>query len=236
MASGPVASVTLTYRSPDGEGGYPGNVEASATYSLSDSGELTILYRATTDRPTIVNITNHSLFNLAGERAASDAMGQVLTLHASAYTPVDETLIPTGELRPVAGTPFDFREPMAIGARIRDGRDAQIRIGRGYDHNFVIDGAAGTMRPVLRLEDPRSGRVMEMSAAAPGLQFYSGNFLNGTVIGKAGRVYRQGDGLAFEPQLFPDAPNHPDFPSARLDPGQTFTNRMVLRFSIAESE
>jgi aldose 1-epimerase len=231
VANGPVASVTLVYRSPDGEGGYPGNVEATATYSLSDRGELTILYQATTDRPTIVNITNHSLFNLAGERAREDAMRQVLTLHADAYTPVDATLIPTGELRPVAGTPFDFRTPEAVGARIRDGQDEQIRIGHGYDHNFVVAGRAGAMRPVLRLEDPRSGRVMEMSGNMPGLQFYSGNFLNGTAIGKAGRVYRQGDGLAFEPQLFPDAPNHPSFPSARLDPGQTFVNRMVLRFS-----
>jgi aldose 1-epimerase len=233
VANGPVASVTLTYRSPDGEGGYPGTVDATVTYSLSDSGELTILHEATTDRPTVVNITNHSLFNLAGERAREDAMGQLLTMHAEAYTPVDATLIPTGELRPVAGTPFDFRTATAIGARIRDGGDEQIRIGRGYDHNFVISGSAGAMRPVLRLEDARSGRVMEMTANMPGLQFYSGNFLNGTAIGKAGRVYRQGDGLAFEPQLFPDSPNQPAFPSARLDPGQRFVNRMVLRFSVA---
>ncbi len=233
VSNGPVASVTLTYRSPDGEGGYPGTVDATVTYALSDSGELTILHEATTDRPTIVNITNHSLFNLAGERAREDAMGQLLTMHAQAYTPVDAALIPTGELRPVAGTAFDFRTPVAIGARIRDGDDEQVRIGRGYDHNFVITGAAGEMRPVLRLEDPRSGRVMEMSANMPGLQFYSGNFLNGTAIGKAGRVYRQGDGLAFEPQYFPDAPNQAAFPSARLDPGQRFVNRMVLRFSAA---
>ena len=233
VSSGPVASVTFVYRSPDGEGGYPGNVEAIVTYTLSDAGELSILHEATTDRPTIVNITNHSLFNLAGERAREDTMRQLLTLHADAYTPVDAGVIPTGELRPVAGTPFDFRRPVAIGARIREGRDEQIRIGRGYDHNFVIAGQARAMRPVLRLEDPRSGRVMEMSGNMPGLQFYSGNFQNGTVIGKAGRVYRQGDGLAFEPQLFPDAPNHPTFPSARLDPGQTFVNRMVLRFPAA---
>ena len=236
VESGPEASVTLAYRSPDREGGYPGNLDVTATYSLSDDNALTITYRATTDRPTIANITNHALFNLAGEQAATDAMDQLLTFHASAYTPVDETLIPTGELRPVAGTPFDFRTPTAIGARIRDGRDAQILIGHGYDHNFVIDGTVGTLRPALRLEDPVSGRVMEMSATAPGVQFYSGNFLDGTVVGKNGRVYRQGDGLAFEPQTYPDAPNRPDFPSARLDPGETYVNAMVLRFSVAPSE
>lgn len=236
VRSGREASVTLAYRSPHNEGGFPGTLDVTATYSLSDANELTIVYRATTDRPTIVNLTNHALFNLAGERARADALGARLTLNASAYTPVDDTLIPTGEIRPVAGTPFDFRAPVAVGARIRDGRDPQILIGRGYDHNFVVDGAAGTLRPALRLEDPQSGRVMEMAVTAPGVQFYSGNFLNGTVVGKAGRIYRQGDGLAFEPQVFPDAPNRPDFPSARLDPGQTYLNRMVLRFSTAAPE
>lgn len=229
-------SVTLVYRSPDGEGGYPGTLTVTATYTLSETSELTITYRATTDRPTIVNVTNHSFFNLAGERAATDALGARLTLHATAYTPVDEGLIPTGEIRPVAGTPFDFRTATVIGARVRDGRDAQMRIGRGYDHNFVVDGTPGTLRPVLRLEDPRSGRVMEMSATAPSVQFYSGNFLDGTVTGKQGRIYRQGDGLAFEPQVYPDSPNHSDFPSARLDPGQTYENRILLRFSTAAAE
>ena len=236
VESGANASVTLAYRSPDGEGGYPGNLAVTATYSLSDDNALTISYRATTDRPTIVNVTNHALFNLAGERGARDAMDHRLTLHASAYTPVDATLIPTGEIRPVAGTPFDFRQATAVGARIRDGRDEQIRIGRGYDHNFIVDGTAGTLRPVLRVEDPGSGRVMEMSATAPGLQFYSGNFLDGTFTARNGRIYRQGDGLAFEPQVYPDSPNRPDFPSARLDPGQTYVNTMVLRFSIAATE
>ena len=236
VSGGPEGSVTLAYRSPDGEGGYPGTLTVTATYSLSETNELSITYRATTDRPTIVNVTNHSFFNLAGEHAATDALGALLTLHATAYTPVDEGLIPTGEMRPVAGTPFDFRTATTIGARVRDGRDAQMRIGRGYDHNFVVDGAPGTLRPVLRLEDPRSGRVMEMSATAPSVQFYSGNFLDGTVTGKQGRIYRQGDGLAFEPQVYPDSPNHPDFPSARLDPGQNYVNRMVLRFSTAAAE
>jgi len=236
VASGANARVTLAYRSPDGEGGYPGTLNVTATYSLSDDNSLTISYRATSDRPTIVNVTNHSFFNLAGERAARDAMDARLILHASTYTPVDATLIPTGEIRPVTGTPFDFRTQAAIGARIRDGNDEQIRIGRGYDHNFVVDGTAGTLRPVLRLEDPGSGRVMEMSANAPSVQFYSGNFLNGTVVGRNGRVYRQGDGLAFEPQVYPDSPNHPEFPTARLDPGQTYVNTMVLHFSIAAAE
>ena len=236
VEGGANASVTLAYRSPDGEGGYPGTLNVTATYSLSDDNRLTITYRATSDRPTIVNVTNHALFNLAGERAARDAMDARLTLHASAYTPVDATLIPTGEIRPVAGTPFDFRTPAPIGARIRNGSDEQIRIGRGYDHNFIVDGTAGSLRPVLRLEDPGSGRVMEMSATAPGVQFYSGNFLDGTVVGKNGRVYRQGDGLAFEPQVYPDSPNRPDFPSARLDPGQTYVNTMVLHFSIVRAE
>ena len=236
VASGANARVTLAYRSPDGEGGYPGTLNVTATYSLSDDNSLTISYRATSDRPTIVNVTNHSFFNLAGERAARDAMDARLILHASTYTPVDATLIPTGEIRPVTGTPFDFRTQAAIGARIRDGNDEQIRIGRGYDHNFVVDGTAGTLRPVLRLEDPGSGRVMEMSANAPSVQFYSGNFLNGTVVGRNGRVYRQGDGLAFEPQVYPDSPNHPDFPTARLDPGQTYVNTMVLHFSIVAAQ
>lgn len=158
-------------------------------------------------------------------------MNHRLTLQADAYTPVDATLIPTGERRPVAGTPFDFRQPVAIGARARDGRDDQIRIGTGYDHNFIINGTAGTLRPAARLEDPLSGRVMDMLVTAPGVQFYSGNFLDGSVIGRNGRLYRQGDGLCLEPQIFPDAPNKPDFPSARLDPGQTYVNRMVFRFS-----
>jgi aldose 1-epimerase len=236
VSGGAESSVTLAYRSPDGEGGYPGTLTVTATYALSEANALSITYRATTDRPTIVNVTNHSFFNLSGAHGATDALGALLTLHATAYTPVDDGLIPTGEIRPVAGTPFDFRNATAIGARVRDGSDAQMRIGRGYDHNFVVDGAPGTLRPVLRLEDPRSGRVMEMSATAPSVQFYSGNFLDGTVTGKQGRIYRQGDGLAFEPQVYPDSPNHPAFPSARLDPGQTYTNRMVLRFSTAAAE
>jgi aldose 1-epimerase len=231
--SGSPASVVLSYTSPDGEEGYPGTLKVTATYSLSDKNELTIDYRATTDKPTIVNITNHSYFNLAGEAGTADVLGQRLTLAADAFTPVDSTLIPTGEKKSVAGTPFDFRKPTLIGARVRDGRDEQMRYGRGYDHNFVVNGAAGTMRLAARVEDPSSGRVMELLTTAPGVQFYSGNFLDGTSVGKSGRIYRQGDALCLEPQVFPDAPNQKDFPSARLDPGKTYSNSMILRFTTA---
>jgi aldose 1-epimerase len=223
----------LSHSSPDGAGGYPGTLKVTATYSLNDKNELSIEYRATSDKPTIVNITNHSYFNLAGEASNSDVLGHRLTLFASKYTPVDQTLIPTGELRSVAGTPFDFRQPHAIGERVRDGKDQQLRIGRGYDHNFVVDGKANELRPAARVEDPQSGRVMELLATGPGVQFYSGNFLDATSVGKTGRVYRQGDGLCLEPQVFPDTPNHAEFPSARLNPGATYVNTMVLRFSVA---
>jgi aldose 1-epimerase len=233
VKNGSPASVVLSYTSPDGEEGYPGTLKVTATYSLSDKNELQIDYRATTDKATIVNITNHSYFNLAGEAGASDILGHRLTLAADAFTPVDVTLIPTGERKPVAGTPFDFRKPTLIGERVRDGRDEQMRFGRGYDHNFIVNGAAGTMRLAARVEDPMSGRVMELLTTAPGVQFYSGNFLDGTSVGKGGRIYRQGDALCLEPQVFPDAPNQKGFPTARLDPGQTYSNSMILRFSTA---
>jgi aldose 1-epimerase len=158
-------------------------------------------------------------------------MGERLTIHADAYTPVDATLIPTGERRPVAGTPFDFRTATPIGRRIRDGHEPQLLVGKGIDHNFVLNGPTGRLRPVMKVEDPKSGRVLEVLSAQPGLQFYSGNFLDGTIVGKGGRIYRQGDAFVFEPQLFPDAPNQPSFPSARLDPGRTYVNRIVYRFS-----
>ncbi len=233
VSSGSPARAVLAHTSPDGDGGYPGVLKITATYVLDDKNELSIEYRATTDKPTIVNITNHSFFNLAGASGGADVMNQRLTLFADAYTPVDKTLIPTGERRAVQGTPFDFRQPEAIGRRIRDGRDEQIRFGRGYDHNFILNGAAGTLRPAARLEDPESGRVMDMLTSAAAVQFYSGNFLDGTVVGKGNRLYRQGDGLCLEPQVFPDAPHHPDFPTARLDPGQVYSNRILLRFSVS---
>jgi aldose 1-epimerase len=233
VTNGPSARAVLTHVSPDGAGGYPGTLQVTATYSLNERNELSVEYRARTDKPTIVNITNHSYFNLAGEAGGTDVMGHRLTLWADAYTPVNETLLPIGELRCVDGTPFDFRQPHPIGERIRDGRDPQLHIGRGYDHNFVVNGTAGALRPAARLHDPGSGRVLDLFTTAPGLQFYSGNRLDATSIGKSGRIYRQGDGLCLEPQVFPDAPNRPGFPSARLDPDQEYVNAIVFRFAIA---
>lgn len=233
VKSGPVASVTLTYVSPAGEEGYPGTLTSSVTYSLDDNRTLTTSYEATTDEPTIVNLTNHSLFNLAGVPADRSILDHRLTVNADTYTPVDATLIPTGELRSVAGTPFDFRQSTAIGARIRDASDAQIAIGRGYDHNFVLrGGVTSTPKLAARVEDPISGRVVELFTTEPGVQVYTGNFLDGTTAGKSRVVYRQGDGLALEPQKFPDSPNHAAFPSARLDPGQTYRQTSFYRFSV----
>jgi aldose 1-epimerase len=233
VKSGPTASVTLTYASRDGEEGYPGTLTARVTYSLDDNRTLTTSYEATTDKPTIVNLTNHSIFNLAGVPAARSILDHRLMVNADAYTPVDETLIPTGELRNVAGSPFDFRQSQPIGARIRDASDSQIAIGRGYDHNFVLrGGATSTPKLAARLEDLGSGRVIELYTTEPGVQVYTGNFLDGTTVGKSRVVYRQGDGIALEPQKFPDSPNHPAFPSARLDPGQTYRQTSYYRFSV----
>jgi aldose 1-epimerase len=232
VSKGPSASVTLRYVSPDGDQGYPGQLTTTAVYSLSDQGELTVDYKAQTDRPTVVNISNHTYWNLAGEGSPRGAMGQRLTIPANEYTPTDATLIPTGEFRSVAGTPFDFRKSTAIGARVRDAQDPQIRNGHGYDHNWVISRAATpTPHLMARVEDPVSGRVMEVFSRQPGLQFYSGNFLDGTIVGKSGKAYRQGDAIVLEPQMFPDTPNHPEFGSVRLDPGQSYENRMTFRFS-----
>lgn len=228
------ASVTLTRTSPDGEEGYPGTMQVSATFTLTEGNELEIDYRATSDKPTIANITNHSYFNLAGQASGRSATNLVLTIPADSYTPVDATLIPTGELRPVAGTPFDFRIPRRIGDRVRDGRDEQLRIGRGYDHNWVVTrGVTSDLHLLARVEDPVSGRLMEIRGNQPGVQFYTGNFLDGTATGKEGIIYRQGDAICLEPQVFPDTPNQPKFGSARLDPGQTYENRIVYRFSVA---
>jgi aldose 1-epimerase len=231
IASGREARAVLSRISPDGEAGYPGELHVTATYILNDRDELTIEFRARTSSSTIVNLTHHGYFNLGGDGGGADVTAHRLTLFADAYTPLDETMIPTGERRAVAGTPFDFRTARAIGERIREGRDAQIRIGRGYDHNFIVNGAPGTLRPAARLEDPASGRALDLFVTSPGLQFYSGNFLDGTSTGKSGRIYRQGDGLCLEPQAFPDSPNRPEFPSVRLDPGEEYANRMLFRFS-----
>jgi aldose 1-epimerase len=233
--SGPTASVTLGYVSPDGDEGYPGTVNATATYALDEQDRLTITYGATTDKPTIVNMTNHALFNVAGEGAPEGAMGNLLTIPADGYTPVDNELIPTGATTPVAGTAFDFRTPTAVGARIRDASDPQLVIGKGYDHNYVLNGkSGGPLRLAARLADPKSGRVLEILSDQPGIQFYAGNFLDGSWIGKSGKLYRQGDGIALEPQHFPDAPNKPQFAPVRLDPGQTYRNVMVFKVSVAK--
>jgi aldose 1-epimerase len=234
VTQGRQASVTLALTSMDGDQGYPGMVEAEVTYSLDDHGALTIRFDARTDRPTVINMTNHAIFNLAGEGAPGGALGHRLTIPAKAITPVDETLIPTGALRPVAGTVFDFRTPRALDTGIRDGRDPQIVRARGYDHNFALDkGLTPLPQLAARLEDPQSGRVLEVLSTEPGVQLYTGNFLDGSVIGKRGHVYRMGDGIALEPQKFPDAPNRPDFASARVDPGRPYSHVMIYRLSVA---
>jgi aldose 1-epimerase len=232
--AGKLPSVTLGLSSPEGDSGYPGVLEVTVTYSLDEHGNLGIDFTATSTRPTVVNITNHALFNMAGEGAADGAEQLLLTVPASRYTPVDAALVPTGELRDVAGTAFDFRKPRSIAAGWRDGTDAQLRLGRGYDHNFVLDkGQTATPQLSARLEDPRSGRVLEVLSTEPGLQFYSGNFLDGTVAGKGGHLYRMGDGMALEPQKFPDSPNEPAFPSTRVDAGHPYRHQMIYRFTVA---
>ena len=232
VKSGPTASVTLRYVSPDGDMGYPGTLTTLAIYSLDERNQLTIEYRATTDKPTVVNLSNHAYWNLAGAGAAGGAMGHVVTIPADRYTPTDATSIPTGELPSVAGTVFDFRTPHTVGERVRDGRDRQIVFGRGYDHNWVIGyKVTADTHLMARVADPASGRGFELWSNQPGLQFYSGNFFDGTVIGKGGQIYRMGDAIVMEPQLFPDAPNQPRFPSARLDPGQTYRNLIVYKFT-----
>ena len=229
---GPVGSVTLRHVSADGEQGYPGTLTVDAVYSLDEANALTIEYRATTTAPTIVNITNHAYWNLSGEGSANGAMGHLVTIPAETYLPTDDGAIPTGERRSVAGTAFDFRTPTAVGARVRDARDEQLVFGRGYDHNWVIGTAptAGVHRMAV-VSDPVSGRGFELLSNQPGLQFYSGNFLDGTSHGKSRRIYRGGDAVVFEPQLFPDTPNRPAFGSARLAPGETYRNVIVYKLS-----
>jgi aldose 1-epimerase len=230
VQSGPVASVKLGLTSPAGDQGYPGTLHVELVYSLNESGELGMEFRATTDAPTVVNLTNHAIVNLAGEGSPLGVLNHRLTIPAAHYTPVDAGLVPTGELRSVTGTPFDFVKPKKIADGIRDGHDAQIVAGRGLDHNFALDaGLTKDMKLAARLEDPESGRVLEVWSTEPGVQVYTGNFLNGTLVGKGGHLYRMGDGIALEPQKFPNAPNQPSFASARLDPGATYVHRMAFR-------
>ncbi|WP_439569591.1 aldose epimerase family protein [Sphingopyxis sp.] len=232
VKSGPIASVTLRYVSPDGDQGYPGTMTVDATYSLDEKNQLTIEYVATTDRPTIANITNHAYWNLSGEGSANGAMGHVVTIPAEHYLPTDSGAIPTGEYRPVAGTVFDFRKPAAVGDRVRDAADEQIVFGRGYDHNWVVGRSVTVDQHLMaRVEDPASGRSFELWSNQPGLQMYSGNFFDATSYGKGKKIYRMGDAIVMEPQIFPDAPNQKDFPNARLAPGETYRNVMTYRFT-----
>ena len=229
-SGGTVGHVTLRHVSADGEQGYPGTLTVEATYSLDNDNRLTIDYRATTTAPTIVNLTNHSYWNLGGEGSPDGALGHRVTIAAEAFLPTDAGAIPTGEVRAVAGTPFDFCTATAAGLRVRDAGDAQLVFGRGYDHNWVFGrSVTDDERLIARVDDPVSGRHFELWSNQPGLQFYSGNFLDGTTHGKAQRLYRAGDALVFEPQIFPDTPNQPAFGSARLAPGETYRNTMSYR-------
>ncbi|HEX7874164.1 MAG TPA: aldose epimerase family protein [Sphingobium sp.] len=225
------AEVKLRYVSPDGDQGFPGHVDATVVYRLDEQDQLSIDYGATTDRPTVVSLSNHAYWNLGGEGSSISAMDHILTIPAASYSPVDATLIPTGEFRSVSGTAFDFRTPKPIGDRVRMATDEQIRIGRGYDHNWVVSRTRPkTMQMMARVSDPHSGRSMELWSNQPGLQFYSGNFLDATTKGKSGGLYREGDAIVLEPQAFPDTVNRPEFGSVRLNPSQTYSNHMVYKF------
>ena len=228
--------VTLDYTSANGEEGYPGTLHTTVTYTLTPDDRLIVDYAATTDKATPINLSQHSYWNLVGN-APRDILGHVLTLNADATTPVDSTLIPTGEVAPVQGTPFDFRTPHAIGERVDQRQNTQIRYGNGYDHNWVLnrDGAAaGALVLAARVVEPTSGRTMEISTTEPGIQFYSGNFLDGSNIGKGGVVYHFRYGLALETQHYPDSPNHPNFPSTILQPGQQYRSRTVFKFGVTQ--
>ncbi|MFO7867661.1 MAG: aldose epimerase family protein [Candidatus Aminicenantes bacterium] len=219
--------VTFRYSSPHGEEGYPGNLDCSVTYWLTEDGELKLEYHAVTDKATPVNLTHHSYFNLAGQ-GNGDILGHELMLNADKYTPVNDQLIPTGEIKPVKGTPFDFTSPHTIGERIH-------QVPGGYDHNFVLKSNGEKPAPAARVYEPESGRVMEIHTTEPGIQFYSGNFLDGTITGKSGKVYHQHYGFCLETQHFPDSPNHPHFPPTILRPGEAHTSTTVYKFGVKET-
>ncbi|MFD8032955.1 aldose epimerase family protein, partial [Streptomyces sp. NPDC059717] len=221
FTSGSDVGLHLYYTSVDGEMGYPGTLRTKVTFTLNRDGDWRIDYEATTDRPTVVNLTNHTYWNLAGEGSGT-IEDHELTIAASRYTPTDTGLIPTGELAKVSGTPFDFRKSKPVGRDIRAGHPQQVQ-AKGFDHNWVLDkGVTGKPVHIATLRDPRSGRTLKIATDQPGLQFYSGNFLDGTLVGTSGRTYRQGDGLCLETQHFPDSPNEPSWPSTVLRPGQTY--------------
>lgn len=226
-------ALELTHVSPDGDEGYPGTLSVTVRYTWTDANGLRIDYTATTDTPTVLNLTNHSYFNLSAGASAT-ILDHTLHLIADTYTPVDKGLIPTGELRPVAGTPFDFSKARRVGELI-DNDDEQIKFGGGYDHNFVFSRAAnGTMRLAGRVTDPASGRIMDVTTTEPAVQFYTGNFLDGSIKGRGGKSYVKRSALCLETQHYPDSPNKPDFPSVVLRPGQTYTSSTQYTFSVAK--
>jgi aldose 1-epimerase len=224
--------VKLTYTSADGEEGYPGKVTADVTYTLTDKNEIVIDYHAITDKPTVINLTQHSYFNLAGAQA-NDILGHELMINADSYTPVDSTLIPTGEIAPVQDTPFDFRTSTAIGKRINDANE-QLKHGKGYDHNYVLNRQGEGMSLAARVVEPTTGRTLDISTTEPGIQFYSGNFLDGTIKGKGNRVYPLRSGFCLETQHYPDSPNQPKFPSTVLKPGAEYRTRTTFTFGVTK--